>query len=160
MRPELSPGPAQSMAVVASLRALRLPLPQNQLKDLSMAEIEVGQTSPADTTNARVHGLGGALSLLGMLLAGALLLVLLTNTMAETMVIGLLALLAVGGVFLVFGLLSGFLRLGDRVAEADMMKSVAEQLDSALQIVNAQGSVLYRNRALERLTGRRSGRHA
>jgi len=37
---------------------------------------------------------------------------------------------------------------------------LAEGLDSALQIVNAQGSVLYRNRALERLTGRRSGRQA
>src|SRR6185295_17221969 len=75
-------------------------------------------------------------------------------------VVGLLALLAVAGVFLVFGLLSGFLRLGDRAVEADMIRAVAEGLDSALQIVNAQGSVLYRNRALERLTGRRSGRHA
>ena len=159
MRPELSPGPAISMALVESLRALRLLLPQNQLKDGSMPEIEVGQTSSADTTIARVHGLGGAFSLLGMMLAGALVLVL-TNSMAEPMVVGLLALLAVAGVFLVFGLLSGFLRLGDRAVEADMIRAVAEGLDSALQIVNAQGSVLYRNRALERLTGRRSGRHA
>src|SRR5262245_23047791 len=160
MRPDLSPGPIFSTALFESLRAVRLLRTQNQLKDGSMAEIEVGQTSPADTTIARVHGLGGALSLFGMMLAAALILVLLTNTMAETMVVGLLALLAVAGVFLLFGLLSGFLRLGDRVAEAEMMKSVTDQLDSALQIVNAQGSVLYRNRALERLTGRRSGRHA
>ncbi|HEU0059309.1 MAG TPA: hypothetical protein VFR19_05480, partial [Hyphomicrobiaceae bacterium] len=160
MRPELSPGPAVSIALVEILRALRGLLPQNQLKDGSMAEIEVGQTSPADTTIARVHGLGGAVSLLGMLLAGALILVLLTNSLAEPMVVGLLALLAVAGVFLVFGLLSGFLRLGDRAVEADMIKALAEGLDSALQIVNAQGSVVYRNRALERLTGRRSGRHA
>ena len=147
-----------SMAVVDSLQALRLLLPQNQLKDGSMAEIEVGQTSPADTTIARGHGLGGAFSLLGMMLAGALVLVLLTNSLAEPMVVGLLGLLAVAGVFLVFGLLSGFLRLSDRAAEAEMIRAVAEGLDSALQIVNAQGSVLYRNRALERLTGRRSGR--
>ena len=76
------------------------------------------------------------------------------------MVVGLLALLAVAGVFLIFGLLSGFLRLGDRAAEADMIKAVADGFDSALQIVNAQGSVLYRNRALQRFTGRASGRHA
>jgi two-component system, cell cycle sensor histidine kinase and response regulator CckA len=160
MRPELSPGPTLSMALVESLRALRLLLPQNQLKEPGMAEIEVGQASPADTTIARVHALGGAFSLLGMMLAVALVLVLLTNSMAEPMVVGLLALLAVAGVFLVFGLLSGFLRLGDRAAEADVIRAVAESLDSALQIVNAQGSVLYRNRALERLTGRRTGRHA
>src|SRR5262245_20883322 len=79
MRPELSPGAVLSMALFESLRALRLLLPQNQLKDRSMAEIEVGQTSPADTTIARVHGLAGALSLFGMMLAGALGLVLLTN---------------------------------------------------------------------------------
>ena len=121
------------MAVVESLRALRLLLPQNQLKDGSMAEIEVGQTSPADTTIARGHGLGGAFSLLGMMLAGALVLVLLTNSLAEPMVVGLLGLLAVAGVFLVFGLLSGFLRLGERAAEADMIRAVAEGLDSALQ---------------------------
>src|SRR4029450_13234625 len=88
MRPELSPGAAMSMALVESLRALRLLLPQNQLKDGSMPEIEVGQTSLADTTIARVHGLGGAFSLLGMMLAGALVLVLLTNSMAEPMVVG------------------------------------------------------------------------
>jgi two-component system cell cycle sensor histidine kinase/response regulator CckA len=160
MRPELSLGSAIALARAQSFRALGLLLPQNQLKDNGMADIEVGQTSSADTTNARVPGYGGALPLLGMLLAGAVVLVLLTNTMAEPMVFGLLALLAVAGVFLIFGLLSGFLRLGDRVAEADMIKAVADGFDSALQIVDAHGSVLYRNRALQRFTGRASGRHA
>ena len=56
MRPELSLGPAIALARAQSLRALGLLLPQNQLKDNSMADIEVGQTSPADTTIARVHG--------------------------------------------------------------------------------------------------------
>jgi two-component system cell cycle sensor histidine kinase/response regulator CckA len=160
MRPELSAGQALWLARALSLCRLNLLPPPNQLKDNNMAEIEVGQTSPVDTTIARVQGYGGAFPLLGTMLAAAVLLVLLTNTMAEPMVFGLLALLAVAGVFLVFGLLSGFLRLGDRSAEADMVKAVADQFDSALQIVDARGSVLYRNRALERLTGRRSGRHA
>ena len=68
--------------------------------------------------------------------------------------------LAVAGVFLLFGMLSGFLRLGDRAAEADMLKTVADGLDSGLLIADQQGSVIYRNRALQRLTGTRSGRHA
>ena len=74
--------------------------------------------------------------------------------------LGLLALLAVAGVFLILGLLSGYLRLSERVAEAEMVKTVADGLDSGLKIVDQQGVVLYRNRALQRLTGRRAGRHA
>src|SRR5689334_22384394 len=160
MRPELIPSSAVAYARTQGLRALGLLLPQNQLKANAMAEIEVGQAAAADTTVARVHGLGSAFPLLGTTLAAALVLVLLTNTMAEPMVLGVLALLAVAGVFLLFGLMSGFLRFGERAAEADLLKAAADQVDSALQIVNAQGSVLYRNRALERLSGRRSGRHA
>src|SRR5262245_22595641 len=159
MRPEPSP-PAPAFARAHPLPALGPWLSQNQLKVDSMAEIEVGQASPADTTVARAGGYGGAGPVLGMLLAGAVVLVLMTNTMAEPMVFGLLALMAVAGAFLLFGLLSGFLRFGDRAAEADMIKTVADGLDSALEIVNAHGSVLYRNRALQRLTGQRSGRHA
>ncbi len=74
--------------------------------------------------------------------------------------LGLLALLAVAGVFLVFGLLSGFLRLSERAAEAEMVKIVTDGLDDGLQIVSQTGAVLYRNRALQRLTGTRSGGHA
>jgi two-component system cell cycle sensor histidine kinase/response regulator CckA len=78
----------------------------------------------------------------------------------EPFVLGVLALLAVGGVFLIFGLASGLLRLSERVVEAEMVKAVADGLDSGLEIVAANGTVLYRNRALKRLTGRRSGRQA
>src|SRR5215470_9432958 len=139
MRPEPSPAAAPAFA-----RAHPLPAPgpwllQNQLKVDSMAEIEVGQTSSADTTVARAYGYGGAVPVLGMLLAGAVVLVLMTNSMAEPMVFGLLALMAVAGAFLLFGLLSGFLRFGDRAAEAEMIKTVADGLDSALEIVNAHG---------------------
>src|SRR5262249_873954 len=99
MRPELTLRLALSTALLENLAGLGRGVRQNQVKDRRMAEIEVGQASPADTTIARVHGLGGALSLCGMVLAGALLLVLLTNTMGETMVVGLLVLLAVAGAF-------------------------------------------------------------
>jgi two-component system cell cycle sensor histidine kinase/response regulator CckA len=71
-----------------------------------------------------------------------------------------LVLLAVAGAFLIFGLLSGYLRLSERVAEAEMVKTIADVIDNGLEIVNPQGVVLYRNRALLRLTGRRAGRQA
>jgi two-component system cell cycle sensor histidine kinase/response regulator CckA len=80
--------------------------------------------------------------------------------LTEPLGLGLLAVLAAAGVFLVFGLLSGFLRLSERAAEADIVKAVADGLDTGLQIVGRSGAVLYRNQALRRLVGTRSGRHA
>ena len=80
--------------------------------------------------------------------------------LVETIGLGLLALLAAAGVFLVFGLLSGFLRLSERAAEADIVKTVADGFDTGLQIVSRTGTVLYRNQALRSLAGTRSGRQA
>jgi two-component system cell cycle sensor histidine kinase/response regulator CckA len=83
-----------------------------------------------------------------------------TGGLVEPLLLGLLAVLAAAGVFLVFGLLAGFLQLGERAAEADIVKRVADGLDSGLQIVGGNGAVLYRNQALRRLAGTRSGRQA
>ena len=41
-----------------------------------------------------------------------------------------------------------------------MVKTVADGLDAGCRSSTQQGGVLYRNRALQRLTGRRAGRHA
>ncbi len=68
--------------------------------------------------------------------------------------------MAAAGVFLLFGLWSGFLRLSERAAEADIVKTVTDGLDSGLQIVDRAGAVIYRNQALRRLTGTRTGRQA
>jgi two-component system cell cycle sensor histidine kinase/response regulator CckA len=78
----------------------------------------------------------------------------------EPIGLGLLALLAAAGVFLVFGLFSGFLRLTERAAEADIVKTVADTFDAGLQIVSRTGAVLYRNQTLRTFTGTRSGRQA
>ena len=72
---------------------------------------------------------------------------------------GVAGALAAGGVFLLFGLWSGFLRLSERAAEADIVKTATDGLASGLQIVDRTGAVIYRNLAL-RLTGTRTGRQA
>ncbi len=138
-----------------SLQALRALLAQNQLRLPRMATWGARAETPE-----RAQGTGGVYLATGVLAAGGLAgMVLLAGGIAEPVVLAVLALLAVGGVFLIFGLLSGFLRLSERVAEAELLKTVADGLDSALQIVDAKGEVIYRNRALQRLTGRRPGRH-
>ena len=128
-----------------------------------MADMEArrGAAPAAAWPAARARALSGMVLLLGLVAAGGLAAAaLLASGAGEVAMLGLLALLAVAGAFLIFGLLSGYLRLSERVAEAEMVKTVADGLDTGLKIVDAQGIVLYRNRALQRLTGRRAGRHA
>jgi two-component system, cell cycle sensor histidine kinase and response regulator CckA len=141
------------------LQALQASLAQNQLRFCGMAKIDVLHEAIAGPRAPRVLGSGAAYWALGLVAAGGLV-AYGGIGFAEPLVLGLLALLAVAGVFLVFGLLSGFLRLSERAAEAEMVKGAADGLDSGLQIVSATGAVLYRNRALQNLTGTRSGRNA
>src|SRR5262249_25748087 len=150
-------GPSPPLAQLGRVAAL-WPA-QNQLRQGPMAEIEARPDwAPAageplvqaQGWRPRLGGtLTGALALLALLAAGA----------AEYVVLGLLGALAVGGAFLLFGLLSGFLRFGERVAAAETAKAIADGLETGLQVVDPKGRVLYRNRALEALTGRRAGRH-
>ena len=103
------------------------------------------------TARARAHGQatgrpgGGGLACLGAACSAGL---------ERSLLLGLLALLAVAGVFLMFGLLSGFLRLSERVAEAEHRQDGHRRArHRARRSSTARARVLYRNRALQRLTG-------
>jgi two-component system, cell cycle sensor histidine kinase and response regulator CckA len=156
--------------VVGLIAALRAPLTldpsglgarlaKNQIERLGMADMDARLL--AAPAVARVRGPGGAVLLLGLVAGvGLAAVTLLASGAGELVVGGLLLLLAVAGAFLVFGLLSGYLRVSERVAEAELVKTVADGLDTGLEISNQRGTVLYRNRALQRLAGRRAGRHA
>ena len=128
-----------------------------------MAEIQLRhEAAPAAAfAFARAQGLKSALAVLGLAVVSAVAAVVLQMSGAvEQVVLGLLAILAVGGVFLIFGLLSGFLRLGERANAADITKAIADGLDGGLQLVDQAGKVVYSNAALQRLAGRRAGRNA
>jgi two-component system cell cycle sensor histidine kinase/response regulator CckA len=146
-----------------NVKGLRALLAQNQLKLGAMADMDARTAAlPAVAwASARLRGLGRTGRLLAALAAAALLASVLVLSGAGTLLLlGLLALLAVAGVFLTVGLMTGHLRVADRVAEAELVKTVTDGLDTGLKVVDSQGTVLYRNRALQRLTGRRAGRHA
>jgi two-component system, cell cycle sensor histidine kinase and response regulator CckA len=137
--------------------------PQNQLRVGRMAETQVRHeaASAAAFVLARAQGLKSALAVLGLAVVAALAAVVLQMSGAvEQVVLGLLAILAVGGVFLIFGLLSGFLRLGERANDSDITKTIADGLDGGLQLVDQGGKVIYSNASLQRLAGRRAGRNA
>jgi two-component system, cell cycle sensor histidine kinase and response regulator CckA len=145
------------------LQALRGLWAQNQLRIGRMAEIQVRRDAvpAAARPHAWKHGLKGVLALLGLAIAAGLAaMVVHASGGVEPALLGLLAVLAVAGVFFLFGLLSGFLRVSERAAETVILKAIAEGLDSGLQVVDARGRVLYCNDALQRLAGRRFARNA
>ena len=136
---------------------------QNQLRFWSMARIRAPSAASALASVARATGAGVTYVVFGLVLltvVGLSATAFRAGGFVEPLGLGLLALLAAAGVFLVFGLLSGFLRLSERAAEADIVKTVTDGLDTGMQIVNAAGVVLYRNQALRRLAGTRTGRQA
>src|SRR5262245_19185700 len=145
------------------LQGLQASARQNQLRFWSMARIRAPLGATALPPAARATGAGVAFvvcSLVVLTLGGVGATAFKAGGLVEPVGLGLLALLAAAGVFLVFGLLSGFLRLSERAAEADIVKTVADGFDTGLQIVSRTGAVLYRNHALRRLAGTRSGRQA
>src|SRR5215831_1114600 len=164
MRPNAGPIQALQGPHAFNLKSLTTLLAQNQLRLATMAKMQArhdpGQAA-AGIGWPRLPRSAGALLLLGLSASAGLALIALSATGAGELVVqGLLALLAIAGAFLLFGLLVGYLRLSERVAEAEMVKAVADGLDNGLEIVDQHGVALYRNRALQRLTGRRAGRHA
>jgi two-component system, cell cycle sensor histidine kinase and response regulator CckA len=164
MRPNAGFIQALRVPLALNLQAARTFLAQNQLRLAAMVDMEARHDLAPAT--ARIgwrrpqNPAGALLLLLGLVASGGLVIALLVSGAGEVAMLGLLVLLAVAGAFLILGLLSGYLRLSERVAEAEMVKTIADGLDHGIKIVNQQGVVLYRNRALQRLTGRRAGRHA
>jgi len=144
-------------------QGLQASVAQNQLRFRGMAKIKALYGAPSLPPAARVTWASATLVVFALVLltvGGLGATAFRAGGIVEPLGLGLLALFAAAGVFLVFGLLSGFLRLSERATEADIVKTVTDGLDSGLQIVNRTGAVLYRNQALRRLTGTRSGRHA
>ena len=160
MRPDIGFIEALRAPVACNLQALRSLLSQNQLQCGPMADMEARPAAPPAQVwpGARRPGPAGVALLAAA--SGAAAVGLLATGAGELFVLGLLALLAVAGAFLVLGLLFGYLRIGDRQAVAEVVKAAADGLDTGLQIVDRRGVVLYRNRTLQRLAGKRAGSQA
>ena len=136
MRPEVGLMQALRVPLAFNVKGLRALLAQNQLKLGAMADMDARTAAlPAVAwASARLRGLGRTGRLLAALAAAALLASVLVLSGAGTLLLlGLLALLAVAGVFLMVGLMTGHLRVADRVAEAELVKTVTDGLDTGLQ---------------------------
>ncbi len=95
----------------------------------------------------------GAVFALGVVAVGVA-----ASTAATPLILSLLASFAILGVFFIFGVLAGHVRIGERTISDDIARSISEAIDCGLMVARRDGSVLFVNRKLEELVGRLASR--
>src|SRR5215813_6281882 len=104
---------------------------------------------PIDRTQAsRGGGSIGLVLLIALVLVGAAAgLVFIGRANAEPYILVLLAVLAMAGVFLLFALAAGILRVSSREAASPLLKSVVDRATEGILVTDGGGRVLYANAA-------------
>ncbi len=126
---------------------------------LTSQPMNANRRTPADaSTEDPLIGISSGSSLLSVVAVALAfaegLLAFLSSHAAEPIVMTLMALLAVLGVFFLFGLVAGHIRLAERTQDADIIRYVAERMDDGVILTTRDARVLFGNRAAERLLGR------
>ncbi|MEQ1713928.1 MAG: hypothetical protein ABL908_21385, partial [Hyphomicrobium sp.] len=107
-----------------------------------------GYTDPVST-----NGSGQVVVAAFALAAGAVVAAVLTHNSAAPLLLTVLTLLAGLGLFFIFGLAAGHVRLTPRVAEADIVRAATEALDRGLLVAADDGTPLYVNGRMRTLAG-------
>src|SRR6201985_1093681 len=100
----------------------------------------------------------GSSILLGVAVAGAIVAVAVALTtigraQAQPYILGLLALLAMVGLFNLFAFAAGIIRFADRIADDPIMRPIADHAFDGLAVTDSRGHVVYSNAAYLALTG-------
>jgi two-component system cell cycle sensor histidine kinase/response regulator CckA len=112
------------------------------------------QTPAASVDRSERPGHVGLLLLLAALLVGAAVgLSVVTREMAQPLILGLLAVLAMAGVFFLFAAAVGAIHFGARGARNDLTKLVADTSAEGLVVVDGEGRILYANGSYVSLAG-------
>src|ERR1700742_3578447 len=75
------------------------------------------------------------------------------RSQAQPYIMGLLALLAMAGLFTLFAFAAGIVRLADRGMENPLMRPIADHAFDGLAVTDARGHVVYANSAYLALIG-------
>src|SRR5450756_2620928 len=89
----------------------------------------------------------------GGIVAAAVALMTLGRVQAQPYILGLLALLAMVGLFNLFALAAGIIRFADRAADDPVMGRIADHAYDGLAVTDSRGHVVYSNAAYLALTG-------
>jgi len=93
------------------------------------------------------------LAVAGVVVAAAVALMTLGRSHAQPYILGLLAVLATVGLFMLFAVAAGILRFADRKADDPVLRPLADHAADALAVTDARGHVVYANAAYLALTG-------
>src|SRR4051794_1335028 len=89
----------------------------------------------------------------GAIVAAAIAFMTLGRAQAQPYILGLLALLAMVGLFNLFAFAAGIVRFADRVADDPIMRLIADHAFDGLAVTDSRGHVVYANPAYLALTG-------
>ncbi len=119
---------------------------------MSKTDLGLGYSDAALDAAERGGGLWLALGFAVMLVAAALGLALFRPTESENLVVGLLLVLAVVGVFSIFALAVGTVRIGAAPRD-DLARAVLDGAPEAIAVLDAEGRILRANRRYLELLG-------
>ena len=120
-----------------------------------MAEL-MGSTAPVSGSidrSERPGRVGLLLVLAGLLVGAAIGLSFVANEQAQSLIVWLLALLAMAGVFFLFALAIGAIQLSGQGARDDITKAIVDAAPEATVVVEEGGRLIYANEAYLRIAG-------
>ena len=132
---------------------------QNQIASPAMADREALKVEAAalDPLTA-ADGFGGFLSTIFVVTAaGAVVFGLVTSGSGEPLFLTLLAVLAMLGLFLLFGIAAGHIRIGARMPKGDLLKAAFDTAEEPVMVTARDATVLYCNPVHDGVFGRSEG---
>lgn len=129
----------------------------NQLASLAMSESQARHDRvAADDPLAALRSGSGYATILGVLVAaGGVVMSLIASDFASPVLMTLLATLAMLGVFFLFGMAAGHIRIGERLPEAELVKAMTDADDVGIMVTRRRnGEPIYANAAFSHLIGR------
>ena len=121
------------------------------MTDRDALKIEATSLDPLTAAD----GFGGFLSTIFVVAAaGAVVFGLIASGSGEPLILTVIAVLAMLGLFLLFGIAAGHVRIGARMPAGDVLKAATDVLEDPHMIARADGSVLYWNPAFDTMFGR------
>ena len=125
------------------------------MSDTQLAGLSGAPQSYADSLAGEAEARTSILPLISVLAAaGTVLLAAVATQASEPFLITILASMAMLGVFFVFGLMAGHIRIGERVRYDDLVAAFTENLDAGLLLTGRDGLVHFSNARLGDLVGR------